>query len=178
MPSRQLDMGKVYAIEQRIAEVAFVTPHKAPELLARFNEAFLDLTRHIPVVKYEQLQAKREANKRRSIVLLDLVPDLLQAKGLATAKSPAGSEDLRKAILDADDEYQDLLRRGEQLDAIVELLEGKLKAIEMAYTSVKKIIGENAYNMNNPNLKAPGDGGVIVEQRAERSSSGFGKPTY
>lgn len=184
----ELNLSKVYATEQRIPEIAFITPHKAPELLARFNEAFLDLVKYIPMVKYELVQAKREANKRRSIVLLDLVPEILKAKGLTNAKSPAGSEDLRRAILETDEEYERLCRQGEKIEAIIELLEGKLKALEWAYTATKKIVGENAYSPNNTYLKAAGDGGAILEQRQQTvvtqaapipsPSKGFGKPAY
>ena len=183
----ELNMNKVYATERRIPEIAFITPHKAPELLARFNEAFLDLVKYIPMVKYEHIQAKREANKRRSIVLLDLVPEILKTKGLTNAKSPAGSEDLRRAILETDEEYERLSRQCEKIEAIIELLEGKLKALEWAYTATKKIVGENAYSPNNTYLKAAGDGGAILEQKqhevvvmpaAAPTKGGFGKPNY
>lgn len=148
-----LDMTNVYIAEGRIQEVAFVTPHKAPELLSTFNVTFLELTRHITKLDYERNVAKRVANKMRAIILLDRVPAILKERGLATAKSPAGSEDLRQAILDIDEPYQTACDRVDQITAIMKLLQGKLTSIEMAYTSVKKIIGENAYNMNNPNLK-------------------------
>lgn len=147
-----LDMTNCYKAEGRIQEVAFVTPHKAPELLAVFNETFLELTRYLSQLDYELNVAERAANKVRAIILLDKVPEILKERGLATAKSPLGSEDIRTAILDTDQEYQEALERCDKIRAISKLLQGKLKAIEMAYTSVKKIIGENVYNAKNPNL--------------------------
>lgn len=171
LPPLVFDMSSIYDVEARISEVAFVTPHKAPELLARFNEAFLELTRLITATEYEQIQAKKNANRIRSIILLDKAPQILKEKGLATAKSPAGSEDLRNAVLDSDDEYQSALDRADQITAVIKLLQGKLKAFEMAYSSVKKIIGENAYNMSNPRLKATSDEPSLVE-------ANFGNPKY
>lgn len=152
-----LEMVNVYAAEKRIAEIAFVTPHKAPELLAVFNGVFLELTRCVTQLDYERNQAERVANKVRAIILLDKVPGILKERGLTTAKSPMGSEDIRTAILDLDDDYNVALERVDQIAAISKILQGKLKAIEMAYTSVKKIIGENAYSAGNPNLKHGND---------------------
>lgn len=142
-----LDMTAIQTAESRISEVAFVTPHKAPELLAVFNEVFLELTRYITKVEYEKGIAERTANKIKAVILLDRVPAILKERGLST------SADLRNAVLDLDDDYNMALDKCDQLEAMSRLLKGKLDAIEMAYNSVKKIVGENAYNMNNRNLK-------------------------
>src|SRR5262245_33499050 len=90
-----LDMAHWAALEARIQEVACVTPQKAPELLATFNRAALDLDHLANTFELEYQIAVREAEKVRAEVLLDKVPKVLQEKGLATAKSPMGSEDLR-----------------------------------------------------------------------------------
>ena len=80
--------------------------------------------------------AARHVNLRRSLLLLDIAPKTLADKHLATSK------DLRDAVVDADHEYQELLERQGTIKAFQTLLEGKKKGIEMAYTSVKKILGD------------------------------------
>jgi hypothetical protein len=171
-----IDLSKVYSIEARIEEVAFVTPTKAPELLARFNEGYLFLHKQICLLEYELVQATREANKIRSIVLLDRVPVILEQKGLG-GKNRAGSEDLRNAILDGDEEYQSARETVEQVSCIIELLKGKLKAFEMAYTSVKKLLGEGAFNMLSRNPGTGTNPDTKVGQ-VDRPVQGFGKARY
>lgn len=153
--SLKFEMAEVLQVEARINEVAYVTPEKAPELLSTFNRTFLDLTRKISLVELERQKAVREANKRKSVVILDEAPRILREKNLTKDSNPAGSADLREAVLNNDDPYLNLLERVDQISAIHELLRGKLKAIEMAYTSVKKILGESAFNYNTHNTSAP-----------------------
>lgn len=169
-----IDLTLVHEVEQRIKEVAFITPSKAPELMARFNEAFLVLSEELPKIEYQRLLAQREADRRKSVVLLDEASKIMTEKGLAN------SADVRKAILDLDQTYQDMLDKAQQIACIYETLEGKKKAIEMAYTATKKILGENVYAVNN-RLNA------LVEESAEAGQTinssgkvvaGFGKARY
>jgi hypothetical protein len=57
-------------------------------------------------IELEYQFAVREAEKIRAEVLLDRVPKILAEKGLATAKNPMGSEDLRDAVLAQDTELR------------------------------------------------------------------------
>lgn len=135
-----IDLTLVHEVEQRIKEVAFVTSQKAPELMARFNEAYLVLCAELPKIEYQRLLAQREADKRKSVVLLDEVSKVIAEKGLSN------SADVRKAVLDLDQQYQDSLDVAQQIACIYETLDGKRKAIEMAYTATKKILGENVHS--------------------------------
>ena len=139
-----LDLAIVYQTEQRVAEIAFVTPLKAPELLARFNEAYLYVHKHITLMEYELVRAKTAAGKIKAVILLDKVPQILEAKGLSS------SADVRNAILAQDDEYQEAMDMAQKLECIIQLLKGKMEGFEWAFTSVKKIISEGTYNMLNP----------------------------
>lgn len=132
----QLNMQTIIDAEHRVGEVAIMTPEKAPEMLATFNRAYLDLTRMLSYLELEANSAARHVNLRRSLLLLDIAPKTLADKHLATSK------DLRDAVVDADHEYQELLERQGTIKAFQTLLEGKKKGIEMAYTSVKKILGD------------------------------------
>jgi hypothetical protein len=140
-PNTLLPVRGIYDAELRIKEVATVNEHKAPELLATFNITWLEIDSHIKQATLLLHEAKKAANQRQSIVILDEVPKILVEKKLATARSPGGSEDQRNAILNLDKDYINLTDKVAQIECIVELLEGKKKAIEMAYTSVKKILG-------------------------------------
>lgn len=135
-----IDLREINAAEDRIIEIQGVNKHKAPELLACFNRAYLACTKQATMLEQEKNEAQREANKQRSICLLDRAPEQLKAKGLSNTK------DMREAILDIDEEYQAALIKVELITTAQQLLKDKAKGIEMAYTSVKKIIGEGAYN--------------------------------
>lgn len=154
-----IDIKAISGIENRIHEVAVITPHKAPELLAAFNIGYLMLHQNITTLERERLLGERRANRIKAVILLDKVPNILKEKGLTNARSPGGSEDLRNAILAADDEYQEAVDVVEQITCVMELLKGKMKSIEMAYTSVKKILGESNTTMLNRLSALSGDTG-------------------
>lgn len=159
-----LDLTGICKAECRIMEVAVVTPQKAPELLATFNSACLELSRFVTFLESEHIYATRAAARIKGTILLDKVPTILKEKGLSNPKSPAGSEDMRNAILDVDEEYQAALDRVYEMSCYMSLLKGKLKNIEMAYSSVKKILGEGAFNYK--------------QDLGDSMQSGYGKPKY
>lgn len=139
--SNVLDMTRVYEAETRIREVATVNSHKAPELLAFFNQAWLDLDEHCKRLSLCLYEAEKVSKGIRARILLDEVPEILAKKGLATSKNPSGSADQREAVLDASAEYQKALDDQQLVKCMLELLKGKQEAVEMAYTSIKKILG-------------------------------------
>lgn len=178
-----IDLSVVYQIESRVGEIAFVNKAKAPELLARFNEAYLHLHKIVTFLGYEFIRAQREANKVRAIVILDRAPAILAAKGLLSGHSRSGSEDQRNAVLDQDQEYQQALERTQQIKCFIEFLKGKLEGFEWAYTSVKKILGDNgAAGMLDLNLGS-GTGEAPVgrsnpDPMRSPQNKGFGKARY
>ena len=92
---------------------------------------------------------------------------------------------MRDAVLGQDAEYQEALDRVQKTICVIELLRGKMKGFEMAYTSVKKIIGENPRGMLN---RGPGSGvGTApvggsnpdpMRPSRPQSTPGFGVPRY
>jgi len=110
-------------------------------------------------------------------LLLDIAPRVLADRGLATSK------DLRDAVVDSDVQYQECLERQGTIKAYQELLKGKSKALEMAYTSVKKILGERPMGGGggyNPNVHTPEQRESLDEpgQNESRPTSGFTKARY
>lgn len=137
------DTSFVYEVEGRIEEVRFVTPHKAPELLAYFNRAWLRLGEIISRLEEMLAKAKTKQELAKASVLLDRCDHILKEKGLKP------SVDLREAVVSQDADYQKATAEMEGLKAAVALFEIKHKGIEMAYLSVRKIVGESTYNMKN-----------------------------
>lgn len=166
-----IDMAYWARLEQRIQEVAIVTPAKAPELLATFNRAALDLDRLANNLELEHQLAVRRAEKIRGQILLDEVPGILKAKGLATERSPMGSEDMRQAILSQNTQYQCALDSADMIKAMTRVIRGKYDAFERAFRSVRTLVGEATFNFSNLNLK--GDTGT-AEPGARRQVPGFG----
>lgn len=166
-----IDLAHWARLETRIQEVSTVTPHKAPELLATFNRAALDLDRLANMLELEHQMAVREAERVRGEVILDKVPFILKAKGLATDRNPMGSEDMRLAVLSQDRDYQESLERVDKLKAMTRMIRGKYDAFERAFRSVRTLVGEQTFNFGNRNLS--GDTGT-TEPGAYTRVPGFG----
>lgn len=181
----QIDLGDILAAEKRQDEVAVVTPMKAPELLALFNGAWRDVDRWFKKLVAEEQTAERELKKRGAKLLVDDVAGILTSKGLAS------STDTRNAVVLLDEQYQRLEERHAEIHAAAEYLRGKLKSFENAFTSVKKIMGEDTYNMaGRPNRALSGDASSRTPRPATPTAPptpapsgasarpGWGKPKY
>ena len=164
----KLEMRKVLLAESRADEVAIVTPAKAPELMATFNRGYLDASNLFAKAKLEQARAEDSVNQIRAEILIDRVPALLKEKGLTT------SADIRQALVESDPEYQEARERMARLDAMVEYLKGKMKFLENAYTSVKKIMDTGNWQMQLRGGRSELSGGV--SETAPVGSSRFGNP--
>jgi len=161
-----IDLQAILISEGRQDEVAIVTPQKAPELLAEFNRSWRELDKLVVRLVAEKTKAEKEAGKRRAYLLLYEIPALLAKMDVASTM------DAREAVIALDPEFQALQETVDKLDAVIEYLKGKRKSFENSYTSVKKIMGEDTYNMRgrtNPNLS----GGTEPRPRP-----GFGTPRY
>lgn len=134
-------MKKVLVAEARAEEIAIASPGRAPELLATFNRGYLDAANIFAKLKLEQARAEDDVARIKADILLDKAPDIIKSKGLTS------SVDIRQAIVDADVEYQEAKDRLSLLDASVEYVKGKMKFLENAYTSVKKIMDTDNWNM-------------------------------
>lgn len=171
-----IDLDKIAQMEARLAEVALVTPIKAPELLSVFTDAWLALQRHAISLETERLRADRVARMRRSLVVLDIAPEVLRNKGLIRTGSPAGSEDLRQAVLDGDEFYQNSLSLVYEIGCCIDVLKVKAKAFEMAYNSVKKILDADRY-FYTPNHNLNGRLNTDTNESSP-PTSGFGKAGF
>ena len=132
-----IDLAAILRAEQRQEEVAFVTSQKAPELLREFNIAWRDLHKVVVMLASEQLAAERVLARRKAVLILEVVPAVLKSKGLSS------NEGTRDAVIELDLEYQELQEVVDQIDGVVRYLKGKLESFENAFSSVKKVMGED-----------------------------------
>jgi hypothetical protein len=158
----EFDLTKIEAVEKRKHEVAYANQETAPELMCVFNEAYCSVTRMMAQVSYEYSQAKKWADRRKSIVLLDVAPEVFKKKNLKS------SEDLRKAVLDGDEEYLTLVDKQAMLEAAHAFLRTKSKGFEMSYQSAKKVfdryngsLGSHAFNLTMGVEQSPDEPEVI-----------------
>lgn len=179
----EINLEEIAKAEARIQEIQTVTPTKAGELLAAFTVAWRDLDKLIVLLTYQHVVATTKLKEVRARILVDDVPGVLKEKGLPSSK------DVRDAIVDRNQEVQEAAETVHQIHCILELIKGKKEAMGMAFSSVKRIVGEGAYNMlrntNNPNLKGDSGSRSIEESPPEASpstprpvSSRFGTPRY
>lgn len=179
----EINLEGIAKAEARIADIQCVTPTKAPELLAAFTIAWRDLDQLVTLLNYQHVIAQAKLKEVRARILVDEVPDILKKKGLPSSK------DVRDAVIDQDPKVQELVERVQQIFCILELIKGKKEAIGMAFSSVKRIVGEGAYNMlrnlKNPNLSGDtgtdevGEQSPTVERAITRSApAAFGQPNY
>lgn len=153
---QDIDFEQVKRIESRIQEIAVVSPTKAPELLATFNIAFLTCSRAVSRLEFEINTLQRAVDQRKSVLLLDELPAILKAKGVWTAKSPMGSEATREAVISADAPLMQLREKVDELTAWSRMFSDLKRGFEMAYGSVKKIVGDNPTSTKpNPYLAQP-----------------------
>jgi len=155
-PDIRVDLGVILTNQHRQAEVASVTKMKAPELLKTFNESWRDLDKLIKQLVASEIVAEREVEKRKATMLLEEVEGILKSK-----TNVSSTKDTRDAVIILDPTYQRLQDRVDKIHAMSEFLKGKLKSFENAYTSVKKILGEDPtsmlYRHGNPNLSHGAD---------------------
>jgi hypothetical protein len=113
------------------------------------------------------------------------VEDFLKTKDLSSTK------DTRDAYIVLDTKFQALQERVDQITAAAEWLKGKMKSFENSYSSVKKIMGEDAYNfgtrVGNPNLSGAGSQKPFAQPPKTNPTptttqptvkSGYGKARY
>jgi hypothetical protein len=171
----KFDLTEINHAEKRKAELSYVNKETAPDLMQIFNRAYCEVLRMMAQISFEFGQATKYANKRRSIVILDVAPEMLTRKGLASKKSPAGSEDLRRAVLEQDEEYLQLTDKTQSLKAFHEYLKSKAKGFEMAYYTAKKI-----FDVANGTLGAHHElrGGIDENLGAGETEGAIGEPRF
>jgi hypothetical protein len=131
-----IDIAKVVEAESRLADVAIVNIHTAPELLTTFNRNWLDLQRALSLLGYEKNKAENAFKRNKAEALLDCNDVAIRAKGHAKA-----SADLRDALTELEPKVMEAKDRLDELAALIVFLKGKQDAFQKGYESVKKLVG-------------------------------------
>lgn len=171
----EVDLSFVDRAEARLEEVSAVTKFKAPELMHLFNYGQLMAAKAKATLSARHQSALAQSEALAADISLNRAPALLLSKGLTTARSPAGSEDLRKSVVAADPEYIALQKRINDLKAGVEYFSIRAKTLERAFSAVKAIYGDSQW-MPNPTLNngAP----PPRENRNPQAEAGRGNSAY
>lgn len=135
-----IQLGDIIQAESRLHEARIANKGTAQELLSVYNQGVLAASRAIAHLKFEHSRAVRAADRRKAIVMLDIAPQVLSAKGLTTTRSPAGNEDLRNSVLNQDEEYLKLLDRADEIKTMVLIVEGKYDALNNAIIAVRRVL--------------------------------------
>lgn len=135
----KLDMSKIYEVEGRIQETRYANPHTAIELTALFNEASGLASKYIAWINYEILQAEKEFDMCKAVVILDKLPEQL-AKIKTLGIKP--NEDYRNALITKDPECQKALDVLNGLKSVREFVESKHKLFERSYYSCRNVMAQ------------------------------------
>lgn len=179
-----VDLADLLEGERRQAEIAFVTPMKAPELLRAFSSAWRSGHDAMLSVNSMLLKAQQQLAHRRATIVLDVAPEDLKKRGLSS------NDENRSAVIELDVEHQRCKEIVDELAAALEHVKGKLRTLERDHSSVKAIVNDGAYHgsirmASNPNLSG-GVRGADVERAPEyrpatsasTTKPGFGKAVY
>lgn len=148
-----LDMTVVRLAIARIesGEMGSLTPSRAQEAMAFFNNAYLAASQHAVKLRFELDLAQQRLGQIKSVLMLDKIPEILRAKGLATEKNPLGSESLRQAVIDGDPEYQRVSFIHSVIKTRLQWLVDLKDSFEQAYTGAKKVLGDTGTFHSRPN---------------------------
>jgi hypothetical protein len=134
------DMRKIHRAESRLIEMNGITKAKAGELLFCVIDAFGEAKEHYATLKGEFGRCKQKLRSIRGLIVLDKAPEELKSKGLSSARSPAGSEDLRDGVVNTNADYlkwSDVLI---QVETAMDRMESKVEKLKMAYYAISDLI--------------------------------------
>ena len=144
-----VDLTFAYQGEAKLQEIATATQTSAPYLASVFSRAYASLGRAFGALIHEVGSQTIASRKRRARIILDLAPHIAKEKGLSSARSPTGSEDVREAICYSDEEYCAVEEYRAALEAVKELVFIKLQAMRMGYEATRAIIRGTSSSAGN-----------------------------
>jgi hypothetical protein len=130
LPPQSLQMGDIYAAENRLMEVAIVNPRTVAELMATFNYAANLVTKYMGWISWDLLTAKKQFDLCKAEVILDKMPEAISKLRDMGIKN---NEDFRNAMIARDPNCSAYLDVINTLTATYELLESKSKSFIRAY---------------------------------------------
>lgn len=157
LPALSIDMTEVYRAEGRLREVAVANDGTSLELASYFNEVCNLTSKYISWIDYEIVEAKKEFDKAKAVVVLDKMLDEFKKFKDAGIKN---NEDFREALIVRDPECARAQDTVDMLNAAKKLLEGKFWSFLRAYNTTNSVAERRRAtpipNLNgNPNGTSP-----------------------
>jgi hypothetical protein len=148
----KFDMRSTFAAESRVEEIAFVTPSKAPELMATMSAALRDLSSHLAHLHFHAGIAAKKVRERRAVVVTEIIPTKLAEKKLSN------NDSTREAIIELDPEYSAVSEVELEVEAAQIFVREKFRSVESHLNAIKKSMDATANLLNysaNTNLTQP-----------------------
>lgn len=144
-PEQPLAFNAIHEAEKRLPEAQAVNGATYAELEFLFNEGYREAKRNLSTVMYEITKAKKNLRQVKSTHLLDHYPAFLEEKSLRDSAA------IRDAYLAKQDDYEEALDRIDMLNALENLLDGKIQNFVNVCRYLKKEIGilEKSGMLNN-----------------------------
>ncbi len=134
-PPLAMDMANIRDAETRIIEAKTVNPATYADLEHSYNEAYRDLKRYLSAIGYQIVFAEKALEEAKADILLDSYPQYLIDNGI---KKTQDNADLRRAFMARDPDYQLCLDRINQLKALENNFDGKVKVFENVCRYMRK----------------------------------------
>ena len=119
-----LPMNAIREGESRLIEAKMVNAATYADLEYVFGEGYREAKKNISVIGYEITKAEKALREAKSIAILDEYPSFLKEKGLKDNAT------VRDAYLETVKDYVAAHDRIDMLNAMLSLMEGKIKVFE------------------------------------------------
>jgi hypothetical protein len=126
----EVDLTPIHLAESRRDELVAASGRSLLELANAFDDGYDAACKLHSRVIYEEEMATIASRKRRSVLLRDEFPRIIKDRGLGSSRSPVGAEDIRENLYYEDDEFTHLEQYRAALEAIKELLFGKMLSMQ------------------------------------------------
>jgi len=151
--SLTLDLAPCFVAEARIHEISFADKQRAKDLFSEFTRAYIYASKLHAMCKLHVFRATTASRRRRSIVLIDIIPEKVKEKGLTTSRSATGAADIREAFIYTDTEYLACEDARAALEAAEQLMFGKMMAFREAADAVKHMLSpDDRPRLNNAEI--------------------------
>lgn len=161
-----VEVGNMQKALARGQEIAICTPVKAPELLATFSTAFGEANELLSKLDLQVNLTEEAIRRRRAVLVLDEMAEIVAAKGHSTAKSPTGTAEIKEAVVDGDTRMGELRNMLAILKALTALWTGHRRKFEMDHGAVKRILERGMFD-RNLSVPAPVDNTVVTQHTVD-----------
>lgn len=138
----KLQLDSLSDSREKATQAAFLTPEKLIEAASVHLDALFTIGKAVRVIKRHLNETNQHIARKKAELLLDTVPSVLQEKGFLTARSKAGSEDLRNAVIEANVDYQKLVGIQEEQEVLLDFMERSYRTVESALRVTNKAIDQ------------------------------------